>query len=67
MRERQYRKVLKKYHALVDKTFLDGISEQEAEEKERLGKLIDDYWAPFYEPILTKLRTKVSDSPPATP
>ena len=49
--EKAYRAVLKQYHALVDKTFLSGITEVESETKERLRQQIDAFNAPFYVPI----------------
>ena len=55
-KERAHRATLKQYHALVDKTFLDGVTTTENEEKERLGLEIDDYYAPFYQSMIEKLK-----------
>ena len=53
--EKAYRAVLRRYHDLVDKQFLDGITETEHAEMERLGQEIDAADALFYEPIIATL------------
>lgn len=56
--EKAYRGVLRRYHELVDKEFLDGITESEAIEQEKLRQQIDAHNAPFYEPILSELEAE---------
>ncbi len=46
---------VERYQALVDKTFLDGLTPQEAQEKDRLSRAIDEDNAPFYENVLQEL------------
>lgn len=46
---------VERYQTLVDKTFLDGLTPQEAQEKDRLSRAIDKNNAPFYENILQEL------------
>ncbi|MCW3101157.1 MAG: hypothetical protein JWL77_6775, partial [Chthonomonadaceae bacterium] len=53
--EKTYRTVLRRYHELVDQEFLEGITEAEREEMERLGQEIDAADAPFYDPIIAAL------------
>ena len=53
--EKALRVVLKHYHMLVDKKYLEGLTVEEVEEMERLGREVDAYNAPFYEPIVATL------------
>lgn len=46
---------VERYQTLVDKTFLDGLTPQEAQEKDRLSRAIDENNATFYENILQEL------------
>ncbi len=45
-----------KHSILVDKKFSQGLSATEELELDRINQLLDDYEAPFYEPIIEKLR-----------
>jgi hypothetical protein len=56
--EKAYRAVLRRYHELVDKTFLDGITDDESNEKERLRRRIDAHNAPFYERIFVEMDSR---------
>ena len=57
-RERAYRAVLKQYHTLVDKKYLDGLTAADAEEMERLRQQIGAYNAPFYKPLIAALEAE---------
>lgn len=47
-RELAFRRTLKRYHTLVDKTFIEGLTPQETKEKEGLRLQIGEYNAPIY-------------------
>ena len=57
-KERAHRAVLKQYHALVDKKYSAGLTAAEAGKMEQLGREVDAYYAPFYQPILAALRAQ---------
>jgi len=54
-RELAHFQQVERYQALVDKTFLDSLTPQEAQEKDRLSRAIDEDNAPFYENALRGL------------
>ena len=56
-RERAHRAVLKQYHTLVDKQFVEGLTPDENQEQERLGREVDAFYAPFYKSVLAKLKS----------
>ena len=47
---------VERHSILVDKKFREGLSEEEAKELEQVNALLDSYDAPFYEPIIERLR-----------
>ena len=58
LREQEVQKSrLHRYHLLVDKSFLSGLSEHEEAEKRQLGQEIDKYNAVFYEPVIKVIET----------
>jgi len=54
--EKAQRTVSKRYHALVDKKYISGLTPTEGEEMERLRKNMEAYDAPFYDHIIESLR-----------
>lgn len=61
MSKRHHAKRLKRYHALVEqKHGGGGLTEREAREMERLGALVDRFYAPFYRPILRRVRGMIA-------
>ncbi len=54
-RELAHFQQVERYQSLVDKTFLDGLTPQETQEKNRLSRAIDEDNAPFYENTLQEL------------
>ena len=55
--EKAHRITLKRYHELVDKEFLGGLTADEQTKQESLGREVDAFYAPFYKSILEKLKT----------
>lgn len=56
--EKEQRAVSKRYHDLVDKKYATGLTASEADEMERLSDRLDEFDAPFYDPIFETLRSK---------
>ena len=53
---------LARYHALVDRQFLEGLTPEESAELERLGLAIDDHYTPLYAPAIQTLEALVGQS-----
>ena len=51
----QSRQQVERYQSLVDRLFLDGLTQEEEQELERLGVEIDSRNAPFYEAALRRM------------
>lgn len=45
-----------RHSRLIDKKFREGLSEEEAQELNQINKIMDEYDAPFYKPIIEKLQ-----------
>jgi len=52
----------RRYQELVDQKFLTGLSADETEEMERLGKEIDQSYNWYYEPIIARLEARIKES-----
>ncbi|MBC8136966.1 MAG: N-6 DNA methylase [Fibrella sp.] len=56
--EKAYRSTVERYHILVDKEFLSGLTQEETDEQEILSQQIDRHNAPFYEGIFDQMDAK---------
>jgi hypothetical protein len=56
--------MLARYQELVDRKYLQGLTDEETSEMEALGQRIDDLSNDFYAPILSDLRARLKDKLP---
>ena len=56
--------IIARYQELVDRKYLQGLTDEETSEMETLGQRIDDLSSDFYEPILSDLRARLKDKLP---
>lgn len=63
-KESLHRARLRMYQGLVEKKYLGSLTSAQAVEMERLGQEIDDYYEPFYAPIIEKAALARRDGNP---
>lgn len=56
--DEQHQRRSERYQELVELKYIQGLTPSQTEEMQRLGKQIDEYYAPFYERLLADLRSQ---------